>query len=78
MVFMVKGMLRVVETQLICEACGCCCWCCADVPLREDVADLKAGATEDVTTTDRDGGPVGVVEPTREEVEAQEAFVTPA
>lgn len=49
----------------------------ADVPLREDVADLKAGPAEDVDTTGRDGDPVGVVPTSREEMEAQEAFTGP-
>jgi hypothetical protein len=48
----------------------------ADVPLKEDVADLQAGPTEDVDTSGRDG-PIGIVEPSREEVEAQEAFAVP-
>jgi hypothetical protein len=50
--------------------------CCpADVPLKEDIADLKAGPTEDVDTSGKDG-PIGVVETSREEVENQEAFAT--
>eukprot|EP00882_Tetradesmus_deserticola_P000767 GHRQ01000838.1.p1 GENE.GHRQ01000838.1~~GHRQ01000838.1.p1 ORF type:complete len:139 (+),score=77.65 GHRQ01000838.1:123-539(+) len=48
----------------------------ADVPLKEDVADLQAGPAEDVNTAGRDG-PIGIVETTREEVEAQEAFTAP-
>lgn len=36
-----------------------------DVPLKEDVADLKAGPAEDVNTTDRDGAPIGIVETSR-------------
>lgn len=36
-----------------------------EVPLKEDVADLNAGPTEDVNTTDRDGAPVGIVETSR-------------
>eukprot|EP00878_Enallax_costatus_P019073 GHUV01020111.1.p2 GENE.GHUV01020111.1~~GHUV01020111.1.p2 ORF type:complete len:121 (+),score=58.62 GHUV01020111.1:29-364(+) len=49
----------------------------ADVPLKEDLADLKAGPAEDVNTTDRDGAPVGIVDTSRDEVEAQEAFAVP-
>jgi hypothetical protein len=49
----------------------------ADVPLKEDVSDLKAGPIEDVNTTDRDGAPVGVVQTSRDELEAQEAFTGP-
>eukprot|EP00878_Enallax_costatus_P039230 GHUV01044796.1.p1 GENE.GHUV01044796.1~~GHUV01044796.1.p1 ORF type:complete len:181 (+),score=31.50 GHUV01044796.1:29-544(+) len=37
----------------------------ADVPLKEDLADLKAGPAEDVNTTDRDGAPVGIVDTSR-------------
>jgi hypothetical protein len=52
--------------------------CVADVSLKEDVADLKAGPTEDVNTAGRDAAPVGVVETSREEVEQQEVFDTAA
>jgi hypothetical protein len=45
----------------------------ADVPLKEDVADLQAGPAEDVDTSGKDGS-IGIVPTSREEVEAQEAF----
>lgn len=47
-----------------------------DVPMQQDIADLKAGPNEDVDTRGSDGNPVGVVETSRDEVEAQEAFQT--
>ncbi|GBF97900.1 hypothetical protein Rsub_10255 [Raphidocelis subcapitata] len=50
----------------------------ADVPLEQDVADLKAPADEAVPTANRDNGaPVDVVPTSREEVEEQEVLVTP-
>lgn len=49
----------------------------ADVPLKEDIADLKAGSAEDVNTAAKDGTPVGVVQTSRENMEAQEAFTGP-
>lgn len=51
----------------------------ADVPLREDVADLKAGPAEDVASTRHRGdqGPIDVVPTGREEVEEQEVLATP-
>eukprot|EP00882_Tetradesmus_deserticola_P000906 GHRQ01000984.1.p3 GENE.GHRQ01000984.1~~GHRQ01000984.1.p3 ORF type:complete len:139 (+),score=80.59 GHRQ01000984.1:123-539(+) len=48
----------------------------ADVPLKEDVVDLQAGPAEDVSTAGRDG-PIGIVETSRDEVEAQEVFTAP-
>eukprot|EP00775_Hariotina_reticulata_P001538 gene1538-1876_t len=49
----------------------------ADVPLKEDVADLQAGSAENVNTTGRDGAPVDIVPTSRDELEAQEAFTAP-
>lgn len=49
-----------------------------DVPLKEDVADLKAGPTEQGSTQGRDGAPVEVVPTSAEEVEEQERFDTAA
>jgi hypothetical protein len=49
-----------------------------DVSPEEDVADLKAGAAEDVPDVNRRGGmPIDVQDVSREQVEDQEAFVVP-
>ncbi|KAF8057626.1 svkA [Scenedesmus sp. PABB004] len=45
-----------------------------DVPLAEDVAELRAGPAEDVSTAAKDGAPVDVVPTSRDETEAQEVF----
>ncbi|KAI8467139.1 MAG: hypothetical protein J3K34DRAFT_431546 [Monoraphidium minutum] len=52
----------------------------ADVPLRDDIADLKASAEaiQPAETRNRDdGGNIDIVPTSREEVEEQEVMVTP-
>ncbi len=50
--------------------------CTADVPLEEDVADLKAGPKEDVRTRAPDGEPIPIVPVSDVELEVMEACVT--
>lgn len=50
----------------------------ADMPLAEDVADLQAGAAEDVNTNSADGEPVGIVQNSADDLETQEAADTAA
>lgn len=76
-------MRTVRECARPCLRCAACRRCCPppalllllqDVPLAEDVAELKAGPLEGGGTTGRDGAPIDVEPTSRKEMEEQEAF----